>query len=49
MAPDLLLTRLVLPFRKFHIARLLRKKAGKITQVPHLVSHTRTHGVQPTC
>ncbi len=27
---------------------LLCKKAGKITQVPHLVSLTRTHAVQPT-
>jgi hypothetical protein len=27
---------------------LLCKKAGKITHVPHLVSLTRTHAVQPT-
>jgi hypothetical protein len=27
---------------------LLCKRAGKITQVPHLVSLTRTHAVQPT-
>ena len=27
---------------------LLCKKAGKITQVPHLVSLTRKHAVQPT-